>query len=293
MKGLIISNYQIGHNQYKIDRFKEEAINLGVSLDVISNDGTLFTIDKGLVKENIPECDFIIYLDKDIYLAYALEQAGYKLYNSADFIRLCDDKALTVARCSNLGIDMPKTITPPLVYSNEIDPKLFKTFLDHVEKELTYPLVGKLSYSSLGQGVYKIHNREQLESFYLTNFKVPFLFQESVETSFGRSVRVIIINEEIVGAIERINEKDYRSNVGENYSKIFEFDEKYLTFAKNIAKTLHIKYAGIDLLHGENGPLLCEINSNAFFEEFEKTTHINVAYKFLSYIVNDVEKAGL
>ena len=70
MKGLIISNYQIGHNQYKIDRFKEEAINLGVSLDVIFNDGTLFTIDKGLVKENIPECDFIIYLDNIIEWAY-------------------------------------------------------------------------------------------------------------------------------------------------------------------------------------------------------------------------------
>lgn len=284
MKGYIITNREIRHNQYKIDRFNEEAKKLDIQLKHIVNDGTLFSIVNGEVVPNIDQVDFIIYLDKDIYTAYALEIAGFRLFNSADFIRLCDDKALTCVKCSNLGIDSPKTITPPLTYSFKTNDDSYLTFLDYVEKELGYPLVGKLSYSSLGEGVYKIQNREQLISFYLSNITNPFVFQETIETSIGRSVRVIIIDEEVVGAIERINDVDFRSNTINSYSQKYEISEKYMSFARNIAKKLHIQYAGLDLLHGPNGPLLCEINSNAFFEEFEKTTGINVAYKYLEFI---------
>ena len=290
MKALIVTNNQIGHNQYKIDRFIEESTKLDISFDIKINDGSLYYIENGEPVFNIGKYDFVIYLDKDIYTAYALEKAGYKLYNSADFIRLCDDKSLTFVKCLNSGIDMPKTITPPLVYSSKLDETLRDKFLTYVENTIPYPIIGKLSYSSLGEGVFKLYNVEQLTIFYNQHFNEPFVFQESVETSIGRSLRVLVINQEIVGAIERINESDFRSNASKSYSKKHQLDAKYLSFAKNIAEKLKIKYAGIDLLFGKDGPLLCEINSNAFFEEFEKTTNINVAYKFLSFIVQEVGK---
>ena len=52
---------------------------------------------------------------------------------------------------------------------------------------------------------------------------------------------------------------------------------------------MHIEYAGIDLLFGENDePILCEINSNAFFEEFEKVTGINAAAAFAEMVISKV-----
>ena len=58
---------------------------------------------------------------------------------------------------------------------------------------------------------------------------------------------------------------------------------------QKIANILKIEYAGIDLLFSENGdPILCEINSNAFFEEFEKVTNINVAKKFAEMVIRKV-----
>jgi RimK family alpha-L-glutamate ligase len=290
MKALIIVNNQIGHNQYKIDRFLKEAKHFSIDFDVLRNNGNLYVIEEGRCLPLIGEYSFIIYLDKDIYTAYALESAGYKIYNQPDFIRLCDDKALTFVKCLDMGINMPLTITPPLIYTSSIDSKFMIEYLSYVESKFSYPFIAKLSYSSLGEGVYKINNFDELKQFYLANFNKPFVFQENVSTSIGRSLRVLIINEEIIGAIERINEFDFRSNAVNSYSKKYKLDEKYKVFAKNIAKKLHIKYAGIDLLHSDNGPLLCEINSNAFFEEFEKTTGINVAYKYLEFIVNDCEE---
>ena len=135
------------------------------------------------------------------------------------------------------------------------------------------------------------NNEEEVNDFYKNHFNVPFVIQEFIEASKSISIRVIVINEQIVGAIKRINEEDFRSNIGENRSEIFVLDEKCFAFAANIAKKLHIKYAGIDILLDEfNNPKLCEINSNAFFEEFEKTTKINVAKKFLEFVLSDIRK---
>ena len=93
MRGLIIVNQTIGHNEYKIKRFQEEFSKKGITLDVFINDGSLAEIRNNDVVINLPKVDFVFYLDKDIYLARLLEKAGYRLYNRADFIKLCDDKA--------------------------------------------------------------------------------------------------------------------------------------------------------------------------------------------------------
>ena len=285
MNGIIITNQDIGHNAYKIKRFTEEGKKLGISLSHYINDGSLAVIKDNNLVINLPKADFVIYLDKDIYLARILERAGFRLFNNADFIKMCDDKMLTNIACSNRGINMPKTIAGPLFYSNEIKEENLR-FLDSVEKELGYPLVFKKVYGSLGTGVYLVHNKEELISLYKENCRQPLQFQEYIASSFGKSLRVLIIDKKIIGAFQRYNEVDFRSNYGNTASsKEYPLTGKYLELAEKIASEFEIEYAGIDLLFGENDePLLCEINSNAFFEEFEKVTHINVAKLFMEMV---------
>ena len=58
MKGLIVVNQSIGHNQYKIDRFLEEGKKLGIDLNVVVNDGTLSKIENGeIVLTECPDKD--------------------------------------------------------------------------------------------------------------------------------------------------------------------------------------------------------------------------------------------
>ena len=285
MNGIIITNQDIGHNAYKIKRFTEEGKKLGISLSHYINNGSLAVIKDNNLVINLPKADFVIYLDKDIYLARILERAGFRLFNNADFIKMCDDKMLTNIACSNRGINMPKTIAGPLFYSNEIKEENLR-FLDSVEKELGYPLVFKKVYGSLGTGVFLVHNKEELVSLYKENCRQPLQFQEYIASSFGKSLRVLIIDKKIIGAFQRYNEVDFRSNYGNTASsKEYPLTGKYLKLAEKIASEFEIEYAGIDLLFGENDePLLCEINSNAFFEEFEKVTHINVAKLFMEMV---------
>ena len=281
MNGIIITNQEIGHNVYKIKRYKEEFSKLGISLDVFVNDGTLAMIKDNELSINLPKCDFIIYLDKDIYLARILEKAGYRLFNKADFIKLCDDKALTNIACASRGIKMPDTITGPLFYSQELKEENFK-FLDDVIAKLGLPLILKRVYGSLGLGVYLIKTKEELIKAYKEHCRAPILFQKYVGSSYGVSARVIIIDKKVVGGFIRYNKTDFRSNFGDNASsRPLKEGDKCFKLASYIAKELDIEYAGIDFMFLESGePILCEINSNAFFEEFEKVTGINVAKEY-------------
>ena len=285
MNGIVIVNQELGHNEYKIKRFKEEFSKLGISLEVFVNDGTLALIKDSELVINLPKCDFIIYLDKDIYLARILEKAGYRLFNKADFIKLCDDKALTNIACASRGIKMPDTITGPLFYSQELKPDNL-LFLDEAVKELGFPLIMKRVYGSLGLGVYLIKNKEELVEAYKEHCRAPILFQRYVGSSYGVSARVIIIDKEVVGGFIRYNKTDFRSNFGENAtSRPLKDGDKCFELAKYIADQLDIEYAGIDFMFLENGePIMCEINSNAFFEEFEKVTGINVAKQYAEMI---------
>ncbi len=288
MHGLIITNQEIGHSEYKISRFKEEFSKLGISLDVVKNDGTLAEIKDNSVQLNIPKCDFIIYLDKDQYLARMLEKAGKRLFNKAEFIKLCDDKMLTFIKCSDMGIKMPDTFAGPLVYTSIQEPHL--EFLNKVINKLGFPMVVKKVYGSLGEGVFLVNDKEELISLYKEICHNPILFQRYVSSSQGRSIRVIVIDGKPFGAFIRKNGGDFRSNFGTTAgSEKLENSAKYLVFAAKIAEKLQIEYAGIDLLDDVNGDIvMCEINSNAFFEEFEKTTGLNVAKEFAKMVVRKV-----
>ncbi len=291
MNGIIITNQDIGHNAYKIRRFAEEGNKLGISLSHYINDGSLAVIRENNLIINLPKADFVIYLDKDIYLARMLERAGHRLFNHADFIKMCDDKMLTNIMCSNVGIKMPTTIAGPLFYSPKLEEKNL-AFLDSVAKELGFPLVFKKVYGSLGLGVYLVKDKEELIKLYKENCRQPLQFQEYIESSYGKSLRVIIIDKKVVGAFQRYNESDFRSNFGDKAtSREYKLDGKFLELANKIAEEFDVEYAGVDFLFGKNNePILCEINSNAFFEEFEKITKINVARQFMEMVKRKIEQ---
>ena len=60
--------------------------------------------------------DFVLFWDKDVALATQLTQRGLPVFNSADSILRCDDKALTYLTLKQAGLPMPKTILAPKTF---------------------------------------------------------------------------------------------------------------------------------------------------------------------------------
>ncbi|MBO5851063.1 MAG: RimK family alpha-L-glutamate ligase [Clostridia bacterium] len=290
IKGLIIINgystLSSSINQAK--RLEEEFKKLGVEITILKNDALLCSIKNSNIDCAIKNCDFCIYLDKDKYVSKMLESVGIRLFNSHESIRVCDDKMETYIALSSKGIPIVNTLPAPLCYTS--DATVSKNLLDKVESEIGYPVIVKNSYGSLGSGVFKADNRQELEKIANNLISTPHLFQQFIKESSGIDTRVIVIGGKVVASMERRSLIDFRSNIelGGTGVKV-ELDESFKKVAEKTAKTLNLDYCGIDLLHSRGGAVVCEVNSNAFFGGIESVTKVNVAKAYAEYILSEIK----
>ena len=183
---------------------------------------------------------------------------------------------------------MPKTLSGLLCYDKfaEINAET----LNRIESHLSYPIIVKESYGSLGKGVYMANSRAELLSLAKQLKLRPHIFQQAITSSLGVDIRVIVVGKEKVFAMKRESKTDFRSNVelGGVASK-YTLPNSWRDFALKIAKLIDLDYCGIDILFGENGePILCEVNSNAFFGGIEKVTGENIAKCYVDYVLDNI-----
>ena len=294
MKGLVLINaYPNGEKFYRqAERIAEELRGFGVETDVVKNGQIVSVVDAdgGIFVEGVQKYDFCVYLDKDKYLGRVLETCGLRLFNSAKSVEICDDKVSTYLALSRSGVKLAKMIPAPLCYTPNATPN--EVFLEKVAKELKFPIVVKKSYGSFGAGVLLARNAEELYAAAQECLHVPHFYQEYVAESAGRDVRVIVVGGKAIAAMERVAQAgEFRSNVelGGKGKKIA-LSAEYAKTAERAAQTLGLDYCGVDLLEGSQGAVVCEVNSNAFFEGLEKTTGVNVARAYAEYIVRTLSE---
>lgn len=280
------SQLKSGFNQAQ--RLKEELVNFGVDpLICRADELNLLVSESGGIEGLDENFDFCIYLDKDRYRARMLELAGLRLFNPARAIEVCDDKLLTYLSLSGSGVPVVRTIGGLLCYTP--DAPLSFRIIDNAERELGYPVIVKESYGSLGKGVYKADDRAQLIELCEKLKFTPHLFQKCVTASLGRDIRVIVIGGRCVAAMLRTSNGDFRSNLELGGSgSIYEIDGKLRDICVRTAKSLNLDYCGIDVLFGDDGYKICEVNSNAFFGGIERVTGVNVARNYAEYICKEI-----
>ena len=282
---IIINGYGLASGiQHQVSRLQEEFSKRSVEVEIIKNTQVFAYIFEGNVSVSLPKFDFVLYLDKDRYVAELLEKAGYKLYNSIESIIKCDDKMLTHICLANEGIKMPTSISSTLCYTDNGN----RDYLYPVIEKLGLPMIVKENYGSLGKQVYLANNYEELLEIENKLIHIPHIFQEFIESSRGKDYRIIVIGGKVVAYMKRENKNSYLSNLatGGTASKT-ELPKEYLDVAEKCAKILGLDYCGVDILEGPNKePIVSEINSNAFYEGIEKTTGINVAGCYVDYLLN-------
>lgn len=282
MKGLILVNaYAQSVNTRQVDRLRDELLLRGVQSDAMRNDGFFACVINGN-STAIQGYDFCIYLDKDKYASHIL-QKHMRLFNSAKAIEVCDDKMTTHIALSDNGIPMPDTVAGLLCYDKNA--KVSDRTIDTVIQKLGLPVIVKQSFGSMGTGVFKADTKEQLKQIAARLINEPHLYQKFVASSFGKDMRVIVVGGKVLGGIIRKSDNDFRSNIGLGGNAVkTEVPQEVVDTATKAAKILGLDYCGMDFLLGET-PLLCEVNSNAFFDAFENATNINVAGAYAEHII--------
>ena len=308
---LIVNEYLDTEKFLEIRKlFLSGAEKKNVKLTVYTNADFAVDLSGAVVKSRAfdeGEPEFIIFYDKDITLAAALEKMGYRLYNSADAIDVCDSKVKTATRISEYNLNckddeakilMPKTYKVPFTYENiGIKDSYSFDFLEYVEKDLceaekgalsgAYPMIIKESNSSFGMGVHLAGSREEAVKLICEYGNKECIIQEYLSYSSGRDYRLQMVSDKCVCAMMRSNENDFRANIT-NGGKMSEYKptDEDLALARNVMKCLKLDFAGIDIMHDKSGrTVFLEANSNAHFKNIYDLTGINAAEKMIEYIV--------
>ena len=286
MKAWLVVNSFMNTEKFKnLYQMLSDAFNKrGVSLEIKTASDISLEVGKKI--NDKPE--FVIFWDKDIYLAQRLEEQGFKLFNSAKAVELCDNKILIYQELANKGIRIPRTFIAPKTFEGLNYSK--RDFVNNVIKEIGLPLVIKEAYGSFGEQVYLANSLEEANKIIDQIGYKDFLMQEYIATSKGRDIRINVVGNKAIVSMLRENKNDFRSNISNGGTGFkFESKQEYLDLAIKASKALGLDFAGVDVMFGPNDePIICELNSNPQFASTLQYTGINLAEVIADYILNNL-----
>lgn len=298
IRGWIIYNGSLPGNKFLdfAEMFHEAAKRRNITTSIYKNNELITDLNDDLqiihpndVHMSLP--DFVIYTDKDIYLAKQLELLGVSVFNSADSIDISDDKIASYQLLAKHNIRIPHTIVAPKVYANSLP--IDEGWIERIVEKLGLPMVIKEAYGSFGEQVYLVHTREEIITKIKEIGNKPFVFQEFIDSSYGKDLRLQVVGDQVVASMLRKSESDFRANVTAGGTmQTYEPNEREKEIAVLATKAIGADFAGVDLLFGrDQEPIVCEVNSNAHIRNMYNCTNINAADYVIDYILLKLEKS--
>ncbi len=165
--------------------------------------------------------------------------------------------------------------------------------LPAVERVGGAPVIIKILEGTQGVGVILAETTKVAEAIIetLQTAKQNVLIQRFVKESKGRDIRAFVVGEHVVAAMRRVAQGDeFRSNVhrGGRAERV-ELDATYAETAVRAAQIMGLRVAGVDMLEGESGPQIMEVNSSPGLEGIEGATGLDVAGAVIDYVANRVD----
>nr|WP_026681294.1 ATP-grasp domain-containing protein [Priestia megaterium] len=274
---LIYSKKDIDVNQSYINWFIKEASYQSIQLElIIREDITAGIINNArTVRVNgfpITKPEFAIVRTIDPLLSLHLEACDITVFNSSSISRICNDKALTHHRMHNLRIPMVDTLYSKKQYLTDTPP-------------LAYPFIIKETAGRGGKQVFLIENDQQYTSISQVLANTELIVQPST-VEHGKDIRVFIVGKEIIAAVKRENDKDFRANfkLGGSAS-LYDLSDKERSMIQSIVNHFDFGMVGIDFLISYNGELLFnEIEDIVGSRTLSKVSDINILRTYMTYI---------
>ena len=199
------------------------------------------------------------------------EQMGVYCLNCAEAIVDARDKLRCFQLLSRHDIGIPPTsfVRTP------------KHFLHAIESVGGAPVILKLLQGTQGVGVILAETIKVAQAILetLRSARQNVLIQKFVAESKGRDIRALVVGDRVVAAMRRTAQGlEFRSNVhrGGKAERV-KLDPNYMRTAIRAAHVLGLDVAGVDMLEGEHGPLVSEVNACPGIKGLETATQVDVA----------------
>ena len=208
-----------------------------------------------------------------------LERLGVELINGSASIDTVKDKLYTQQILGESNLPVPKT----LLVRHPIN-------VDFVENNIGFPIIVKTLSGSFGAGVFLAENKRQFQDLIklaeITSKSYNIIVQEFIKDSWGRDIRVFVLNNKVVGCMMRqATDDDFRANITRGGEGIpYQITEEIEWLGGESARLLHLDIAGVDLLFDNGSYRICEVNSSPGFEGMDKYTNTNIAEQIVNYV---------
>ena len=236
-------------------------INLtALSASISASDFAIFDTDLN----DILALDAIIV--RDVGISFALEQISFKfdllrLFETADIPVMNSPTAIQNAANKFFSFYLFKQAQLPIpctVITSDLGVALKAT------KELGNAVV-KPIFGSQGKGIVKLESTQpELKQKLATLLKERgVLYLQQFVHNPGRDIRVFVVGEEALGAIYRISQTgSFISNLSQGGTALMcDLTEEMRVLAVNAAKAVGADFAGVDLIEGEEGLFVLEVNA--------------------------------
>lgn len=280
---LIYQKVDAEQNESYINWFLHEAKQQQVDLKLVYREElSIGIIDQSPVvylnhqKQTLP--NFVVNRSIEPLLQYFFTQCNIPVFNTADTAEIVNNKARTHLELSKLHIPMLPTL---FIHGRALP----------VEAPFHYPVIVKAVAGRSGTEVFFLEDEQAWQTFKQKCTEQEYIVQPTT-VQLGKDVRVFIIGTEIVAAVLRHNETDFRAN--------FKLGGKAIPYQlsineeKMIGKIInHFKFGlvGIDFLIDDNGNLLFnEIEDVVGSRILSETSDINLLEKYVTFIKDTVKK---
>jgi [lysine-biosynthesis-protein LysW]--L-2-aminoadipate ligase len=214
-----------------------------------------------------------------LYTLRVLNDWGIPTVNSYEVANTCGDKLLTSAALARAGVPSPRTI---LAFTPE-------SALEAIE-ELGYPVVLKPAVGSWGRLLARVNDRDAAEA--LLEHKITlgsfhhgaFYIQEYVQKP-GRDIRSFVVGDETICAIYRDSAhwitNTARGGKASNCPVTPELDR----VSRQAAAAVGGGIVAVDVLEGEHGLLVNEVNYTMEFRNSIDTTGVDIPGRIVDYVI--------
>jgi ribosomal protein S6--L-glutamate ligase len=210
-----------------------------------------------------------------------LESTGTIVLNGPKAIECAVDKYLTCVRLESAGLHVPETI---VCEHADAAMDAFETLGHDV---LVKPLFG-----SEGRGIIRVTDREiALRTFRTLERIQSILYVQRFIQNGGSDLRVLVLNDIVLGAMRRRATDDFRTNVAQNgRAEEYKATEDECELSRRAAKATGTLFAGVDLLYDDNGQCyVIEVNAVPGWRSFRSVTGLDVAASVIEFFEGQVE----
>lgn len=196
-------------------------------------------------------------------LLRSLEGQGVAVCNRSPAIALARDKMAMQHALAMANLPTPKSALAS-----------FPINMEWVHAHIGFPLVIKQLAGAQGHGVMLCRDPQALQDIlswsYAHGGHSHFFLQQYMGFRPGEDVRVIVIRDQVLGAIRRTNAGGFKANVAQGAQVAYHpVTPELEQLALAATRTAGLDIAGVDLLFTPDGYTVCEVNSSPGFRGFE------------------------